>query len=190
MTICCAILSEADGCWMGTDSLAVHGEHVDYLPRKHLERGGIAIAVAGAAIMLELAGDALGSVFEEARVEEPIPIVALTEELRRICNERGWSGKSDDMSPEQRDAELLITDGRRLFEVDSFFRPRPIAVGEFVGIGVCAYAYGAAFVAQQFGMVPHGVVRLAVEASTRFSIYAGGEPRFWLVRPAATWRFV
>jgi hypothetical protein len=190
MTTCCAILTD-DGCWLGTDTMAVHGTHVDYRAKKYVTRNGVTILAAGAAIALDVVDRSMTKVFgsrSSMGSRAPITVTALMEAIRNACNQRGWLGSHiDDAQPEKRDLELLITDGNHLFEVDSFFCARRCELDEFVGIGVCAYGYGAAFVSQRLGMPGNEILTQAVEASIRFSVYVGGEPVIWKVDCSTEW---
>ena len=114
MTIVAGHISHSDGAILATDSQFTIGDHVELGAVKVCSRRGIHIAIAGAGRVLDVVEFALDEVSSIAMVDSHV----LARELDVAFARVGWEAEKSEGRASYRDFGALVTDGRRLFEVD------------------------------------------------------------------------
>ncbi len=188
MTIGCAMLDDKNEvCWLGTDTLLIHDYHLSNGGPKRVRHNGITVLVAGPSFLNSIIKTALEKVFPtEADVKSANELTAA---IRTECEIRKWVGFNEEGKPEGRSVELLLTDGIKVFAVDSYLYAHECRE-EFSAIGAgSAYAHGAAHAAKQMEAGAARTVRLAVTAAIENNLYCGGEPWVWKKKPSSRCRF-
>lgn len=188
MTIAFGIVEvDGSGCWIGADTLAVRGPTIKRKADKILSRRGLAAAVSGDALLIDVLSQVLDDCADAADAAgQQVSVRSLVAKVREGLAAIDWKHQDREGHGPWWDASFLLTDGRSLVEV----QPTMCAIwhgpGEFEAVG-CGdeVAYGAAHAATCFGAGPERIATMALQASIAYSFGCGGQPDVRFVPPAS-----
>lgn len=194
MTVGVGYLTEGDGCWLGVDTQGTMGGCPEYGFEKAVAIDGVVGLWSGAALAIPGLRRALTAVRRGRR----IAVDDVTHELRNELTVLGFQPTYDGggSSLPNWDLGVLVTDGRRLIEIDGTLFARELSVKEVVAIGCYLPAVGAAsaldLVARSHGvrLEPDEIVEICLRAACERSVFCGGTMRVFRVPPSRKLRLV
>jgi len=187
------------GALLGCDQQETQGGNKDYTDDKHLEVRGLHAIIAGSSAGRYFAASVLASGGMLGAMHYPvgetpwseISVRAFSRVLRSSLEEYGWLPELKPGTPPYWELSMLLTDGRRLFEINTALIPREVELGRFVSIGVGWDTAQAVITGFEGLAVPEAeVARVALETTIRHALHCGGEARLHTVAPSEGVRLV
>jgi len=188
--------TDGEGAILACDEQQTYGSDKDFAGDKHFEVRGFQGLLAGQPTAKYFVEQCLNTAFIQGIVANgtrEVGVRAFARLFRSNIEEYGWMPEMVPGKAPYWEISMLLTDGRRLFEINTNLVPREIPSGQYVAIGsgwdqalaVCTALYRAPYT------LPEGVViTTAVECAIAHSLACGGSAQTYDVLPPEGARLV
>ena len=188
--------TNGNGAILACDQQQTYGQDKDFSGDKHFEVRGFHGVLAGAPSAWYFVEQCLFTAsMHGVRVNDvrEVGVRAFASTLRSAVEDYGWLPEMVPGKAPYWEISMLLTDGRKLFEINTNLIPREVPLGQFVAIGsgwdqalaVCTAMYRAPYT------LPEGVViTTAVECAIAHSLACGGSAQTFDVLPPEGTRLV